>query len=174
MKSKLFFVIVLPILLGSIAASIYFSNTTFAAATENSSGEYKSFTLTASGQAYDIRHHEVVDVSLSIQGTVDGVKRNIIKFHVKGGEASAENYEAFSISKGYGFFVNKVRYVRMHLFAVRQYGGGRTVWSLHGRILKELPDNAYSITLYAHRVILPVDGNIKLTNLSLKGTVTLA
>ena len=177
LKSKLLSTLTV-VLIVSIALATYAS---YASAAPKSTHEkpaapqkqYHSFTLTATGEAKNAAH-ETVTVSLSIQGNTDGKLKTVFNLHTKGGDATIENYDPVSATKGQAIIVNKHNFIHLNVMMSAQYYGGRsTVWILRGNI-EPLTDNTMPVFLEAPRVILPLKGYPQLTDLKLDGTITFA
>ncbi len=162
------------VLIISIALSSY----GFAAASPKTTHEkpvvtnYDSFTLTATGTARNSAH-EVVDVTLTIQGSTHGKIKTTLHLQTQGGDATIENYAAISATKGQGIIVNKHHFIHLNVMMSAQYYGGRsTVWILRGTT-GQLNDDTMSVHLRSPTVFLPLQGYPRLTNLRLDGTITL-
>lgn len=134
---------------------------------------YDSFTLTATGTAKNAAD-ETVGVSISIQGNANGKLKTVFHLHTKGGDATIENYDVISATKGQGIIVNKNSFIHLNVMMSSQYYGGRsTVWILRGTT-EPLTDNTMPVSLQAPRVVLPLEGYPQLTDLTLDGTITFA
>ncbi|TFH25037.1 hypothetical protein E4G67_01390 [Candidatus Bathyarchaeota archaeon] len=80
---------------------------------------YYSFTLTATGTAENSAH-EVVDVTLSIQGNTNGKIKTVIHLHTKGGDATIDGFDAISATKGQGIIVNKNHCIHLNVMMSAQ------------------------------------------------------
>jgi len=130
------------------------------------------FTLTASGQAHDRFHQEQIDVALLVMGTADGKYTTVINLHVKGGDLRVDDYEALSVSRGYGILIQHSHYIYLTITITSRYGGQIVVWFLRGKTWT-LSGNSLPVSLSSSRVILPLQDYPNLDNLKLKGTITL-
>ena len=135
-------------------------------------GASEDFTLTATGSAYDPRHHQTVDIQLTMTGETYG-KRNVqITLVIRGGSMQVENQGTFSIANGFGVIIRRYHFVFLHFRMTHDYYGGYIVtWNLRGRV-GDLHNNALPITLSANRLRLPLQGYPVLYNLLLRGTIT--
>jgi len=164
LNRSVFFSAVL-ILVASISMVSYLGVTT-----ANAKPSY-SFTLKASGKAYDLRYHDWVNVALSVTGSASGKYRMEIDLYVKGGGASVGNY-GFSISRGCGEVVCNCHYIALFLtVTANSYGGKKALWCLSGRT-GTLTGQILSVSLYSDYIIAPISGMPVLKDLSLKGTLT--
>ena len=132
----------------------------------------ESFTLTATGKAYDWRHHEYVDVVLSVIGTRDGKLRTAIDLYAKGGNVHVEDYGVFSVSGGSGLLVQRHHYIKLTIKVTAKYYGGSTqCWFLYGRT-GELSGDTVKVWLYSSQVMLPLEGRPRLYDLHLQGRIS--
>jgi hypothetical protein len=133
---------------------------------------YDSFTLTATGTARN-SDCELVDVTLTIQGSTHGKIKTTFHLHTKGGDATIEDYAAISATKGKGIIVYKHHFIHLNVMMSAQYYGGRsTVWILRGTT-GQLDDDTMSVSLCSRIIFLPLQGYPHLTHLRLRGTITL-
>jgi hypothetical protein len=132
---------------------------------------YDNFVLTATGTARNSAH-ELVDVTLTIQGSTHGKIKTTFHLHTQGGDATIEN-AAISATKGQGIIVNKHHFIHLNVMMSAQYYGGRsTVWILRGTT-GQLNDDTMSVHFRSTTVFLPLQGYPRLTHLRLDGTITL-
>jgi len=160
------------ILIASIVLSSYVA---IASAKPKDNGpsqkHYDDFTLIATGTAKN-RAGETVDVSIAIQGHVNGKIRTVFNLRAQGGDATIETFESISVTKGHGIIVNKCNFIHLNVLMSAQYYGGRnTVWTLRG-ITDDLVGNSMDVSLHAHKVVLPLEGHPRLYHLRLTGTIT--
>jgi len=165
MKCRVGVSIVIPILIASVLAASYMGYTTVLAKSTH------GFTLTASGTAYDPHKHMYVNVVLSVTGTADGKLKMVIDLHAKGGDASINDYGAFSVSRGSGELVWRCHYIELSIWLTPKYGGKTALWHMSGKT-GTLSGQTLQVSLYSNHVILPITGHPRLDNLSLKGTIT--
>jgi len=163
LKSKVALAIILTCIIAGVAAGSYVQAT--------SGFHPQTFTLTATGKAYDPSHHQVT-VSLTVIGPRDGSLTMVLNVHVSGGDVVVQNYGTFPVSKGYGIVVQRFHFISIWIKITGKYGGQTAVWLLGGETGtfagKNLP-----VSLYADKVILPLHSSPKLDDLNLKGTLTL-
>ncbi len=133
---------------------------------------YDDFTLTATGTARNSAHH-TVDVTLTIQGTANGKIKTVLQLHTKGGDATIENFNDISVTRGHGFIIYKYHFIQLNLrMSATYYGGRSTIWFLRGTT-GSLSDDSMPVSLHSSIVVLPLKGYPYLTNLKLTGTIEL-
>jgi hypothetical protein len=137
--------------------------------------QYSSFTLIASGTAYDTSQHKSVQVGLTLSGTADGKLGSSIHLSVQSGVASVKGYQTFSISKGTGSLVQKGDKGHLELNLMSSpYCGKTAVWVLEeGRSSEKTVGNTIQMTFSGNNLKLPMDHSPELRNLVLNSTIKL-
>ncbi|MFB3888666.1 MAG: hypothetical protein ACE14S_04180 [Candidatus Bathyarchaeia archaeon] len=173
MKSKIALAMVVLMVLSTAVALYSFSYSTASEESSSESFSTSSFTITASGTANLKPGDSRVPVSLSITGTAQGFLNIIVRLNVDGGDLSVHSLQTVSVLRGSGIIIPFVRYLQVSLVLTTDYfGGSQTSCFLVGRILTA-SGNMRPITLTAPwRIVLPLEGNPYLTDLSLRGTIT--
>ncbi len=164
--------VVLAILLLSIGAALVIGGgiaTPFFLPSPN-----RSFTLTASGSAYDTVGQKNVDISLFLEGTARGSLDSSITLNVEGGAANVEGYLTTSASKGSGVITPKGENVNLQItMASSPYGGRSGLWSFTGKVTSVAGDK-FSLELSASVAKLALQGSPTLRDLQLSGVLALA
>jgi len=162
----IYIIAILCVLIGATA----FSMIQLATSSSHSLG---NFVLSASGTAYDPKHHEKVDVILTVTGTAHGKQKVVINIVARGGSAQVENYGTFALIKGHGLLIQRCHFAFLHIKVTGGYYGGQTTnWNLRGHV-GVLQNNAWPVTLSADRIRLPAQGARILHGLFLRGTIAL-
>jgi hypothetical protein len=173
LKSKLL-VALTVVMIASIVLSSYAAIAS-AKPKDNSPSQkqFDTFTLTAAGTAFNAAGEEV-DVSIAINGHANGKLKTVFHLRTQGGDATIETFDDISATKGQGIIVNKCDFIHLNVMMSAQYYGGRsTVWILRGTT-EDLVGNTMEVSLQAPRVVLPLEGHPRLTDLTLDGTITFA
>lgn len=132
---------------------------------------YNTFTLSATGTATNSAKEQVT-ITISIEGNANGKLKTVFHLHTQSGDATIEGYDAISAVRGQGIVVNKNNFIHLSIMmSSDNYGGRSTLWVLRGTT-DTLSDNTTPVSLQAPRVVLPLEGNPRLTNLALEGTIT--
>ncbi len=142
-------------------------------ATSASPGSASSFTLSASGTAFDPASQKTVALTLYATGTVAGNPKSTITLQVKSGSINVAGFATLSISPGSGTIKTSSSSVKLTLITSQSvYGGRSSPWSFDGTAASSV-SNTIPITISAVSEVLPFQGNPTLKDLSLTGTITL-
>ncbi len=167
--NKKIVVALLLLFLGIAAVSI----TAFTIATPIKPGSYRSFTLTATGHAFDSLRQKTVAVTVSINGVASGKLDSTINLQIEGGTAMVEGYQTLSASKGTGVITPKGQNANFEITMLSSpYVGRSSLWSLTGKT-GLVVGNTIQVMLSANNAKLALQGPPILDDLSLTGTILL-
>ncbi len=147
----------------SVGYMLAFSDNTSA------SNNVSSFTLTATGTAFDEQAQKNVNVSIAVTGTADGKTDSTININTRGGDVTVEGYDVLTVSSGSGT-LSQADESTFTLDITAQYGGTPVTWTLNN-VVASAEEKTFTVNLSADNVALPLEGNGELSNLSLTGTV---
>jgi hypothetical protein len=161
MKSKVIFsILIVGIMMATIASNAMAAPT-------------YSFTLTATGKAYDPYYHVWRTVTLTITGTAVGTRTTYANLNPKG-SLTVQKWGTFRVLGGSGVLMPKCHYIMLNMKITPVYGGSATAsWSLRGST-GSWNGNRLPITLSADRVYLPLLGRPILYWLKLTGTIRIS
>lgn len=134
---------------------------------------WHSFTLTATGAAYD-SHYGHINVLLSLTGKFDGKLKTVLHLDVNGGSVTLDKYGTFTVTKSPGIWIQGKHYIELTLKITGKYGGHMVVWDLDGET-GTLKGNSLPVSLDSERVVLPTSQRVILYDLDLStGTLKLS
>jgi len=163
MKSKVALAIILTCIIIGIASGSYIQAT--------SGAPTQTFTITLNGKGYN-KARQTVTVGIKLTGTRTGALKMVVNLWVKGGDVTVNNYGTFPVSAGYGALIQECRYIWMWIKINGKYGGYTATWYFGGKT-NDLSGKNLSISFFADRFILPLEGNPYLNDIYLTGTLTL-
>jgi len=175
LKSRIAVVLLLSIMLVGVIFYSCFAYSSVSAnpvSIQTPATSYKSFILTANGQAYDMQTRKDVAVTLDLSGSASGTLQTIINLNVKGGDFNVAGYSDITVSSGNGYIISICKYNQFSLILSGQYGGHVACLFLTGTVTP-ISSNTLSMSLSSNIVLLPFQGYPILTNLHLTDTITL-
>ncbi len=159
-------VVAVIVVVGAVAA--------YYVATSNPSSS-TTFTISASGTAYDTAQQKTVTVKFTLTGQASGNINSLVNLSIKGGTVDVDDYQQFSVSSGSGSTQkdqNFVLTIQVLSNSGGGYGGQTATWTLSGQTVS-VSGKVATITFSSTNLSLPTGSNPSLTSVSCGGTVTL-